>query len=171
MAARSWLAVSHQRRAGQRGCRRPITGRKRHGHVQRGEFSLRASNRFGSMLDYALIALEAVIATRPRVSSSAMLSQAELVDAAGAKQRVRVVVPRWNREFEDVTRGSRILIGGDFGTGGRAYIIPRVGTVLSRAPHEEDAERASPRVQHETWCVRVQARGWPSRRPRSRNDP
>ncbi len=100
------------------------------------------------MVGYAFIVLEAIIATRPRLSNRAMLLQAEFVDALGAKQRLRVVVPRWYRDLDGVPRGSRVLIGGDLRLEPRTYIVARAGTVLWRAPDEEDVERASPHVHH-----------------------
>lgn len=100
------------------------------------------------MVGYAFIVLEAIIATRPRVSSRAMLLDAEFEDAAGAQQRLRVVVPHWNHDLDGVTRGSRILIGGDVRLRPTTYITAQETTVLWQAPEDDSNERASPRVHH-----------------------
>ena len=91
------------------------------------------------------VLLDAVVATQPRVSSRAMLFEAEFIEADGTPKRIQVIVPRSNHDLDDITRRSRVLLGGELRAAIRPYIVARRSTILWLSP-EEQSERASPRV-------------------------
>ena len=91
------------------------------------------------------VLLDAVVATQPRVSSRAMLFEAEFIEADGTPKRIQVIVPRSNHDLDDITRRSRVLIGGELRAAIRPYIVARRSTILWLSP-EEESERAPPCV-------------------------
>ena len=91
------------------------------------------------------VLLDAVVATRPRISSRAILFDAEFIEPDGTRQRIHVVAPRLRHDLDGVTRQSRVLVGGQLRPATRPYIVAQTSTILWLSP-EEEPERASPRV-------------------------
>lgn len=96
-------------------------------------------------MSYAFVLLDAVVAKRPRISSRAMLLDVDFSQADDTVQRIKIVVPRWNRDLDDVTRRSRVLIGGSLCAGARPHIVAGSSTILWLSP-DEDRDRTAPRV-------------------------
>ena len=96
-------------------------------------------------MGYAAILLDAVVVTLPRASSSATHFQIEFVQADGSRERLHVIVPPWNVDLENVTRYSRVLIGGQLRAGARPQVVAGRSTILWLADGEAH-ERTSRRV-------------------------
>ena len=94
---------------------------------------------------YAIVLLEAVVATQPRSSSRATHFQIEFTQTDGSLERLHVIVPSWNVDLENVTRCSQVLIGGQLRTGVRPHVVAGNSTILWLAP-DEAYNRTSRRV-------------------------
>jgi len=95
-------------------------------------------------MGYAWVALDAVVATRPRVTARAMNFEAMFMQADGSPQRVRVVLPS-NNGLTNLTRGSSVLIGGQLFNRAQPYIAVEMAIILWVAPSKE-YDREHPRV-------------------------
>lgn len=96
-------------------------------------------------VSFVRVLLDAIVATRPRVSNRAMSFEAEFFEPDGSPQRIHVIVPNSTHNLNGVTRLSRVLIGGRLHSAIQPYIVAYASTILFLSP-EQELERASPRV-------------------------
>lgn len=93
-----------------------------------------------------MIVIDAVVATTPRVSAASVRFEIEFVQGDGTSHRVQIVSSRRNPDLAEVTRGSRLLIGGHLLCSGvHPLIVAGSSVVLWLAPATTQ-ERAAPRV-------------------------
>lgn len=92
-----------------------------------------------------MIVLDAVVATTPRFSARSMRFEIEFAQGDGVHERIQIVSPRHHADLANITRGSRVLIGGNLRSGVRLRIVAGPSAILWLAPNDSQ-ERAAPRV-------------------------
>lgn len=96
-------------------------------------------------MGYALVLLDGEVVSRPRILTRSTHFEIEFEQSNGERQRILIIVPRWNRDLDDVTRHSRVLIGGQLCGGQWPRIVAGPSTLVWRYPYGDRA-RALPRV-------------------------